>query len=225
MKRILVTLVGFIVAGCSDSDRTNRDLDLHGGGTSAAEQAAGSSGTPDDAFERNRDAESNQVDLKPKVRLAGSADEKLTNGTFSAEIETIVEDMEVSPYSRNIGQRSLTFDVMLTNVGTSTIKFDEVVMSTVGSEGERHVQSVQIGSGGSYQLAESEELRVSATTRKGNQLVLEVRRNGESVSQPLTFDLAGADIRLSPILQRIKSASDSNQEKGDGIKVQKGSTR
>lgn len=151
--------------------------------------------------------------LSPPRKVSGTVGETLSDGAYSAEIEKIVQDMDVSPYSRTVGQKSLTFHVLVINPGSSPLVFDEVVMFTLGENEQKHVNTFSEGQGGTgfFTVEGSKALRVLATTPessvpKAKTFVVGIKHKGKAIGEPLTFDVSAAKYELSPTLQMIGGA-------------------
>jgi hypothetical protein len=126
--------------------------------------------------------------------------------------------MELSPYSANIGQKNRVFYAIVVNSSDKTLEFDEVVMFTMGEGEAKHVNTFGQKSNGlqtPFRLEPGSALRTQATTpqhsvAKVQSFVLGLRRNGQSLGEPLTFDLQNAVFEMDPQLAAIHAAQSSS---------------
>lgn len=156
------------------------------------------------------------LSASPSPQLRGVIGDTLSDGQYLVKLERVVEEMELSPYSANIGQRNRVFHVIVVNSSDNTLEFDEVVMFTMGEGGAKHVNTFGRESN-PLRLEPGRALRTQATTpqhsvAKVQSFVVGLRRNGQSLGEPLTFDLQNAVFEMDPQLAAIHAAQSSSSK-------------
>ena len=135
---------------------------------------------------------------------------RLSNGSFTAAVETIEYDIE-GPGGMNPGEYVYRTTVVVANPNTPVLHFDEIVVKLFGGEklDRDHFSSFKNGNPDQVSeilLANGQGSKVTATTPedsvdKPKVISVSLLRGGKPVEKPILFVVKDSDIKNGPLLQ------------------------
>lgn len=145
------------------------------------------------------------------VKLVGTSKDTLFNGQYTARIEKVEEDMDVSPFSATVGQTTRSYHVVVGNPGSSAIDFSTFVGVVLGAEaGEEYVHTMDAEGGLSIPAGGSIRARVHTPpwlVPSVRRVSVGLKRGDRVMGEPMIFDVTDAVAELGPTLQRIRGTS------------------